>query len=144
MDIFWRWLHLVAAGFWLGGLIMLAIVTMSAIRVMERSAFRQLIRRVGRAFLLGSIIAWALLAVSGVGMAVTRIHSIDALTGTGYGRTLLGKVVLFALAIIGTVVHTLAGGRASPMAIRLSRTLSQVIVLLTLAIVYLAVRLTEG
>jgi putative copper export protein len=144
VDIFWRWLHLLAAGFWLGGLVMLAMVTMSAIRVMERPAFRQLIRRVGRAFLVGSIIAWVVLAISGVAMAVTRIHSINELTGTGYGRTLLAKAVLFLLAIIGTVAHTLAGGRASPVAIRLSRSLSPVIFLLTLAIFYLAARLTDG
>lgn len=144
MDVFWRWLHLVAAAFWLGGLTMLAIVTMSAIRVVDRPTFRQLIRRVGRAFLLGSLISWAILGISGLGMAVSRLHSISELSSTSFGRTLAAKTALFILAIILTAVHTLAGGRSSPAALRLSRTLSPVIFLLTLAIFYLAVRLTEG
>ena len=144
MDLFWLWLHLLAAAFWLGGLVMLAIVTMSALRQLERPAFRALIRGVGRAFLLGSLIAWAILAISGVALAGGRIHGLSDLTATGFGRTLLIKTGLFALAIVLTLLHTIAGGRASPVAVRLSRSLSPVIFLLTLAIFYLAVRLTAS
>lgn len=144
MAIFWRWLHLVAAGFWLGGLIMLAIVTMSAVRSIDRATFRMLIRRVGRAFLVGSVIAWILLAISGTIMANSRIRSVDALFGTAYGRTLGLKTVLFLVVIVATLVHTIAGGRSSPTAVRTSRLLSPVILLLTLAIFYLAVRLPSG
>lgn len=144
MDVLWRFLHLVAAGFWLGGLIMLAVVTISAVRVMDRLAFRQLIRRVGRAFLLASVVAWLMLAISGTGMTVSRLHSLGELTSTGFGRTLLFKTGLFLLAIVLTIAHTFAGSRSTPMAIRLSRTLSPVIFLVTLVIFYLAVRLAEG
>lgn len=144
MDLFWRWLHLLAAAFWLGGLVMLAIVTMSALQLLDRPTFRTLIRRVGRAFLVGSLIAWAILAVSGVALAGGRIHTLSDLTGTGFGRTLLAKVILFGLAIVLTLVHTVAGGRTSPVAVRLSRRLSPVIFLVTLAIFYLAVRLTAS
>lgn len=144
MGIFWRWLHLVAAGFWLGGLIMLAIVTMSALAIVDRPTFRELIRRVGRAFLLGSLIAWVLLALSGIAMATTRLRSTGALLDTAYGRTLSLKSVLFVLVILATVAHTVAGGRSSPAAVRTSRVLSPVILLLTLAIFYLAARLPSG
>lgn len=144
MDLLWRWLHLVAAGFWLGGLILLAIVTMSALRVVDRPTFRELIRRVGRAFLVGSLIAWAVLAVSGVAMATTRLRSTGALLNTAYGRTLSLKSLLFVLVILATVVHTIAGGRSSPAVIRTSRALSPLILLLTLVIFYLAVRLPSG
>jgi copper transport protein len=144
MAVLWRWVHLIAAGFWLGGLIMLAIVSLSALRSVDRQTFRLLIRRIGRAFLLGSVIAWALLAVSGLAMADARLSSIGALAATAYGRTLTAKSVLFVLAIVATVAHTVAGGRSSAMAVRLSRVLSPVILVLTLAIFYLAVRLTIG
>jgi putative copper export protein len=144
VDVLWRFLHLVAAGFWLGGLIMLAIVTLSAMRVMDQLAFRQLIRRVGRVFLVGSVTAWLVLAISGIGMTVSRLHSVSELSSTSFGRTLSLKTGLFLLAIILTIVHTLAGRRSSRLAIRLSRTLSPVIFSITLAIFYLAVRLAEG
>ena len=143
MDLFWRWLHLVAASFWLGGLLMLAIVTLSAIRVMDRQACGVLIRRVGRIFLAGSLIAWFLLAVSGVGMTVVRLHSPGELSSTSFGRILSLKTGLFLLAILLTIAHTVAA-RSSPAAIRASRVLSPVIFLLTLAIFYLAVVLTES
>lgn len=144
MDVVWRWLHLVAAGFWLGGLAMLAIVTMSALRVVDRPTFRGLIRRVGRAFLAGSVLAWIVLAGSGLAMATTRVRSIDALTHSAYGRTLTLKSVLFVIVVLASIAHTVAGGRSSPAAIRTSRVLSPLILLLTLAIFYLAVRLPSG
>jgi putative copper export protein len=117
---------------------------LSALPMMDRSAFRLLIRRVGRVFLAGSIIAWALLGITGVAMASDRLHSSDELTATGYGRTVLAKTSLFIIAIILTIVHTIAGARTTPLATKISRTFSPVIFLLTLAIFYLAVRLTEG
>ena len=144
VENLWRWLHLVAAAFWLGGLSMLAIVTMSAIRTMDRAAFRALIRRVGRAFFAGSLIAWAVLVASGLALATARVHSINDLTVSAYGRTLALKSVLFVLVITATIAHTVAGGRASPSAIRLSRILSLLILLLTLVIFFLAVRLVSG
>lgn len=144
METLWRWLHLVAAAFWLGGLVMLAIVTMSAVRSMDRPTFRALLRRVGRAFFAGSVIAWAVLTLSGVAMASSHLRSLGDLAATGYGRTLALKSFLFALVIIGTIAHTIAGASTSPRAVRLSRVLSPLILLLTLAIFFLAVRLTVG
>lgn len=123
---------------------MLAIVTMSAIRTLDRTAFRALIRRVGRAFFVGSLIAWAVLAASGVVMAAARLHSLDDLTTSVFGRTLTLKSGLFVLVIVATIAHTVAGGRASPGAIRLSRVLSPLILLSTLVIFYLAARLASG
>jgi putative copper export protein len=144
LDVFLRWLHLLAAAFWFGGLVMLAIVTFSALSLLDRPTFRALIRRVGRAFLIGSVAAWAVLALSGVVMAAGRLHRLSELSSTAFGRTLTAKTVLFILAIAATIAHTVAGGRSSKVAIRLSRTLSPLILLLTLAIFYLAVRLADG
>ena len=123
---------------------MLAIVTMGAVRSLDRATFRALIRRVGRAFFAGSVIAWAVLALTGVAMASSRLHALGDLTATVYGRTLALKSLLFVLVIVATIVHTLAGGRTTAGALRLSRVLSPLILLLTLAIFYLAVRLTVG
>lgn len=144
MDTVWRWLHLIAASFWLGGLIMLAIVTISAARAVDRTIFRALIRRVGRAFLAWSLVAWAVLALTGVAMAATRLHKPADLTTIGYGRTLVLKSSLFILVIIATVGHTVAAGRTSTSALRFSRVLSPVILLLTLAIFFLAARLASA
>ena len=139
----WRFLHLVAAAYWLGGLIVLAFVAVLAARSLERPAFRGLMSQVGRAYLGGSLVAWFLLAVTGVAMARERIPTLAAAGSTPWGRALELKTGLAIAAVILTVVHSWAGSRASGRAILASRVLSPIILILTLAIFYLASRLAS-
>jgi putative copper export protein len=145
VDEAWRLLHLIAAAYWLGGLIALAMLAVVAHRLLEAEAFRALMTRAGRAFLAGSVVAWALIAVSGVSMAAGRLHNLGELQSTGWGRTLELKSGIALVAIILTAVHSVAGARSSSTGwVATSRVLSPLILVTTLAIYYLAVRLAEG
>ena len=145
VDQLWRLLHLVAAAYWLGGLMLLAVVAVVANRTLDRAAFRTFMARAGRAFLYGSLAAWVVLALSGLAMAAPRLRGFDQLGSTGWGRTLAAKTGLALLAVALTAGHALTGARPdSAASIRASRLLSPMIFLVTLAIFYLAVRLTEG
>src|SRR6266571_4290067 len=137
----WRFLHLVAAAYWLGGVIVLAIVAVIAARSLERPAFRGLMSQVGRVYLVGSLVAWLLLAITGLAMARDRIPTLAAVGSTPWGRTLELKTGLAVAAVILTLAHSWAGNRSSARAIVASRFLSPVILILTLAIFYLASRL---
>jgi putative copper export protein len=69
MDNWFLLLHLVAASFWLGGLILLGIIAVVAARTLDRDDFRLLMSRSGRAFAVGSVIAWSAIAISGAALA---------------------------------------------------------------------------
>jgi putative copper export protein len=136
-----RFLHLLAAAYWLGGLITLAVVAVVALRSLERPAFRLLFRRLGRAFLLGSVPAWLLLAVTGIVLAGPRLTSLSS---SSWGQTLEAKIVVSVLVVIGGIAHAITGARtSSPIATRASRILAIVVFLLTLGIFYLAAQLTN-
>jgi putative copper export protein len=146
LDETWRVIHLVAAAFWLGGLIFLAMFAVIAARTLDQPTFRRLMSRTGRAFLFGSVIAWALIAVSGAAMAWPRLgYSLSAIPRTDFGRLLETKTSLAVLVVALTVVHSIAGRRTdSRPAIAVSRVVSPLLFLVTLGIFWLAVRMTEG
>ena len=146
LDETWRLIHLVAAAFWLGGMTFLAVVAVIAARTLDQPTFRRLMSRTGRAFLLGSVLTWALIAVSGVAMAWPRVgYSLSALPRTDFGRLLETKTSLALLVVALTAVHTMAGRCTdSRRAIAVSRVISPLLFVVTLGIFWLAVRMTEG
>jgi len=145
VDETWRLLHLLAASYWLGGLITLAILAVVAHRALDDQRFASLMAGAGRAFLAGSLVAWLVIAVSGAAMAASRLKGLGQLLSTAWGRTLDAKTGLALVAVLLTVAHTMAGRRtASINWVRISRILSLLILLATIGIFYLAVRLTEG
>lgn len=144
MDSIWRLVHLVAAAYWLGGLIMLAVVAIVASRTLEPPAFRALMARTGRAFAVGALLAGAAIALSGVAMAASRLHGWSDLQTTAWGRALGAKTILAALLVVLAAFHSYAGSRTSSRRwVMASRILSPVLLLVTLVVLYLAVTLTE-
>ena len=161
MELAIRSLHLVAAAVWAGGLVTLALVAASARRAVDERERIELFRVVGRRFLVLSLAAAAILALSGAEMAADRLASWSALVDTPYGRTLLAKTVLFAIALTLALTHALAIGprtralrRASlarpgdaelerrlRIATRLGGTVNGLVLALTLAILVLAAEL---
>ena len=137
----WRFLHLIAAAYWLGGLIVLAIVALVARKTLASEEFGLLMRRSGRVFAIGAIFAGLLLAASGVALARERVVSVEALATTPWGRTLALKTALAIIAVVLTLVHSWTGSRSTHRAVIASRALSPAILLLTLGIFYLASRL---
>ena len=82
-------LHAAAAAFWIGALPLLAL----ALRQAPPGETYRLLRR----FSAIAIAGVALLVLAGVGVALTHIRDIAALTDSEYGRILLIKVALVAL-----------------------------------------------
>ena len=142
METLWRVIHLVAAAYWLGGLLTLAIVAVSARRRLEAGAFAPLMASAGRTFAWGALVAGLLLAVSGIAMASAHLGSAADLASSAWGRTLLEKTGLVAIAVALTATHSVAGARTASHRWRMvSRALSPAILVVTLGIFYLAARL---
>ncbi len=145
MDEVWRLLHLVAAAYWLGGMIVLAFVAVAAQRELEAEQFARVMARAGRMFGIGAGVAFLVIAVSGLGMAGSHLHGLGDLRSTAWGRTLEAKTAVAIAVVVLAGVHTYAGRRARSRGWRTaSRVLSPVILVLTLVIFYFAVRLSEG
>jgi putative copper export protein len=110
VDVAIRSIHLIAAAVWAGGLVFLAIaagVARATIPDGERIVF---FRALGRRFAIVAAVAAVLLAATGADMASDNLAGWSALTDTGYGRILLAKIVLFALALIEAAIHSLILG----------------------------------
>jgi putative copper export protein len=110
VDLAIRSLHLIGAAVWAGGLVFLGISAAVARRTIpagERVAF---FRALGRRFAIVAAVAAAAIAATGIEMAVERLASWSVLVDTDYGRILLAKIILFALALIEAAVHSLILG----------------------------------
>ena len=93
-------LHILAAGLWVGGLIVLALVLPG----LERRDVIDTLRRFGRLAAASVLV----LVATGVYSAGRQVTSLDALLSTTYGWSLVGKVALLA----GTGIAGLLGLRA--------------------------------
>jgi copper transport protein len=107
-------LHLISAGLWGGGSLLLAAVLWNLRKHLDRAQFRQvLIAHVPR-FSAVAIAAWILLIVSGAYAAWLQIGNLDAARATAYGNAFLLKVGIAAVllafgatqfAVIGRRLH---------------------------------------
>ena len=96
-----QWLHLVAAGAWVGGLT--ALLVWLHYRAPDESA-----ADVARRFSLLATVSIALVVITGVVRAVEEIGTIDALFGTLFGWLIIGKsALLIVLAALGALNHFL-------------------------------------
>jgi copper transport protein len=83
--------HVVAAAFWTGGLLQLALLLRGGPD-----------ERVVRRFSLLALPAVALIALSGLARALVELNAVSQLWATGYGRALVAKTLLFgALLMLG-------------------------------------------
>ena len=93
------WIHIAAASVWIGGLVTLALIGWR----LERADRR-------RAFLRFSSIATSLVGVvlaAGIYLGVLRLQALSDLWTTSYGRVLIVKIVLVALALAWGAAHHL-------------------------------------
>jgi copper resistance protein D len=154
-------LHVLAALFWLGGMLFLGLVGARVLRTVEPPALRaELFRRLGHAFRNTGWIAIGVLVVTGVanlhfrGMLSTRVLGSGAYWATPYGQALAWKLVTVTLMVGISAVHDFVDGpRASratpgsPDALRLRRRaalLARVNALIGVVLVFAAVRLARG
>lgn len=157
------YVHLVAAMFWVGEMLVLAlIVTPVAAKLgdpAKRAAFYQTIGRQSRPWMLGAL---GLLLLTGVGnlwaMGLTWSQLTSAsFYGTPFGRVLAWKLAFVAVILVVTIVHDVAMRRLganrdqrplTPQERSRYRTLGswvgRVNLLLGLVVVYLGLRLVFG
>jgi len=98
------WAHLSAACLWIGGLIQLVVVVWPLLPELRRPALLAFSR-------LATVCVGVLLA-AGVYLAILRLPQLDDLWTTAYGRVLLVKIGLVALALAWGGLHKL---RAVPI-----------------------------
>ena len=139
-----RFLHLLAAAYWLGGLVMLALVVVVVRRVLDRDRFRAVLVPLARAFAWGSVVAWLLLGVTGYILASHRLSGLEALSGSDYGRRLSLKLVLVTLTLVAVGLHVILGRSASRGLLAVSRAMAVAAFALTAGVFYAAARLVSG
>jgi copper resistance protein D len=87
--------HLLAAGIWPAGLLPFALL----LRRLVKMGALPVAYAVARRFSAMSLISVGVLVATGLGNSFFLVGSFHALTATGYGRLLLIKLLLFAVAI---------------------------------------------
>jgi copper transport protein len=98
------WAHLSAACLWIGGLIQLVVVVWPLLPELRRPALL--------AFSRLATVCVGVLLLAGTYLAILRLPQLDDLWTTGYGRVLLLKIGLVALAFTWGGLHKL---RAVPV-----------------------------
>jgi copper transport protein len=99
LDSAVQWLHIAAAGFWLGGLAAMLVW-------MRRRAPDESAGAVARRFSRVATVGIALVVVTGVLRAISEVGTLDALVNTDFGRVVVAKSVLLAgLAGLGAINH---------------------------------------
>jgi copper transport protein len=93
-------LHVVAAATWVGGIASLAIVAPLVVRPLDPAATRAALAAMARRFAPLAIGAVALLGVTGLIRAVGELGALSELWATGYGRALIAKTALLAVALV--------------------------------------------
>ncbi len=96
--------HLLAAGLWLGGLVPLTWLLRRA-RSPSGAGWISVAREVVPRFSQMGYAAVALLAATGAINTLLLVGSVDALTGTPYGRLLSLKILLFSVMVVLALIN---------------------------------------
>lgn len=130
MDLYWKvliFLHLTAMAYFFGGQIMMAA---NVVPIMLKQGDRESIRQVARQFGYGTLVAFAVLVVTGVLML---FDMSDAARSFMTGSTVFNVKMTFVVAtVVALVFHMIKGE---------SRALMGITFILTLATVYAGIDL---
>jgi copper transport protein len=91
--------HVVAAAIWVGGLASLAAVAPLVVRPLAPAAMRAALAEMARRFAPLALGAVVLLGATGLIRALGELDAASQLWATGYGRALIAKSALFAIAL---------------------------------------------
>lgn len=107
------WLHLIAGGFWVGGLFHFALSGLPALRYLERGKRIRVIGQLVAKFTRMAIPSVALLMLAGLYNSWIHVGSLQGLWVTSYGRTLLLKSALVLLMLLLGGANNFYFGRKS-------------------------------
>jgi uncharacterized membrane protein len=107
-----RWLHLLSAMAWIGGMIFILVVLLPILRATMPPVERALVvARVGRRYATVSWVALAVLVVTGFFNTERRGLVWSRMLDSDYGRTLHWKLILVSFVIVLTLIHALYFGK---------------------------------
>ncbi len=94
------WVHLVAASVWVGGLLHFAVGLWSLRRpIAGQGPYTRFVAQLLPRFSTLAIMSVGALTLTGLYASLARVGSLDALTSTFYGRTLIAKLIVAALMV---------------------------------------------
>lgn len=93
------WVHLVAGSVWAGGVAALALIVWPLAPDLRRRAFLGFSRL--------AVVLVATLVLAGTYLSIVRLPAVDDLWTTAYGRTLLLKLAIVAIALSWGAIHHL-------------------------------------
>jgi putative copper export protein len=106
-----RFLHLLGAAVWVGGMIALGAIAVPAARAAgERAAGRRVITSAARRFGAVGGITWVVILATGLGLIDHRGLTLADLPDSDYGRRLLAKLGLLLAMGAVTLLHALWQG----------------------------------
>jgi copper transport protein len=106
-------IHLLAAAIWGGGLLLLAVVLVPALRLLAAGTWREALRVAIPRFSVLGLAAWGILLLSGLYSAWLQVGSLEALSQTPYGRSLLLKGALLIPILVLAAFHLRLGWRGA-------------------------------
>ncbi len=106
-----RFLHVLGAACWVGGMIVLGAVAVPAARQAgDRAAGRRVVTAAARRFGVIGALAFAALIVTGFGLIHHRGIALEDLGQSDYGRRILAKMGLLLAMGVVTLLHALWQG----------------------------------
>ena len=105
------WLHVIAATFWMGGLLGFPILLLGPLRAMSPETRAKLLGRTVRRFTRVATVAVLLLLVTGSYAILIHVPDFSALFGTPYGRALIMKLGLVAFMLPIGLINLIDSGR---------------------------------
>lgn len=99
------WVHLLAAGVWVGGIAQIAVAWLPLVRrggpALRREAIRSVLPRFGRL----ALPAFLVVAATGTTNAILQLGQPEALWETAYGRVLAVKIAFVGLIAMASYLH---------------------------------------
>jgi copper transport protein len=135
LNLLIQWAHIVAAGVWIGGLLVLILAVRGEPSEIRGAAVRRFSTTAG--------IAIVVVALTGTFRAVIEIGSIGQLFGSAFGILVLVKVALFLVLVVLGAVNRYRNVPRASSALRGLRRVGSTEVLIGLAVVLVAAALVN-
>jgi putative copper export protein len=111
LAVFSDWLHLLAGGFWVGGLFHLAVTWRPSLPLLTKSQRTRSLYQVIRLFTRIAIPSVALLVAAGLYNTWAHVPRLEAFWMTPYGKVLVLKLVLVVLMLLLGALHNFYYGK---------------------------------